>query len=151
MERSNNIGELAYHNFTTGNEFIKIRYNKTKTDQDGEKIRDKHVYVNPFNPLVCPVLALGVWLMLESKRLGSKTTVFGGENVGADAPTNKYTSSLSQLLQKNIDTVGEYIRKNHANVHGLRKGSVSYATSGSNYPPLLLRKLSIEMNGPWVW
>jgi len=135
MERSKNIGELAYHKFTTGDDFIKIRYDKTKADQDGENIRDKHVYANPFKPLVCPILALGVWLTLETNILGSTTSLFGVENVGADVPTNKYTSSLSQLLQKNIDGVGEYIRKNHTNAHGIRKSSASYATSGPAYTP----------------
>jgi len=100
MARSKNIGELAYHNFTTGDDFIKIRYDKTKVDQDGEKIRDNHIYASPFNPLVCPVLVLCVWLTLELKRFGLTTSLFAVENVGADAPANKYTSSLSQLLQK---------------------------------------------------
>jgi len=121
MSRSNIIGELAYHHFTTGNDCIKLRYDKTKVDQDGKKIRDKHVYTNPFNPLTCPVLALGVWLTLELKRLGLTISLFAVDNVGADALTTKYTSTLSQLLQKNIDAVGEYIRKNHENAHGLRK------------------------------
>jgi len=98
MARSKNVGKLAYHNFTTGDEFIKICYNKTKADQNGKKIRDRYVYANSFNPLVCPVLALGVWVTLESKRLRSTTSLFAVENVEADAPRNKYTSSLSQLL-----------------------------------------------------
>ena len=38
MARSKNIGELAYHNFVTGDDYIKIRYDKTKEDQDGETI-----------------------------------------------------------------------------------------------------------------
>ena len=67
MAKSKNISELAYHNFTTGDDFIKIRYNKTKAGQDSEKIRDNHIYDNPFNPLVCHVLALYIWLTLESK------------------------------------------------------------------------------------
>jgi len=60
MAKSKDIGELEYHNFTTAADFIKICYDKTKEDQDVEKLRDKHVYANQFNPLVYPVLALGV-------------------------------------------------------------------------------------------
>jgi len=56
MARLGNIGEISYHNFTAGNDFIKIRYNKMKADQDGGKIRDKYVYANPFNLLVCSVI-----------------------------------------------------------------------------------------------
>ena len=44
MARSINIGALSCHNFPTGDNYIKIRYKKTKSDQAGEKVRDKQVY-----------------------------------------------------------------------------------------------------------
>ena len=65
MAQSINIGALAYHNFQTGDDYIKIRYDKKKSDQAGKTFRDKHVYANPFNPIFCPILALGVWFSLE--------------------------------------------------------------------------------------
>ena len=71
MARLKNIGDLTYHNFTTDNDYIKIQYDKTKVDQAGEKIKDKHVYANPFNPLVCYFLALGLWFTLEAKQLAT--------------------------------------------------------------------------------
>jgi len=103
MAISKEIGELAYHNFTTGDNFIKIRYNKTRADQDSENIRDKHVYAEPFNTLVCPVLAY-VWLTLESKILGSTTSLFAVENVGANASkisilSHSRSSSRKILIQ----------------------------------------------------
>ena len=67
MARSKNIGELAYHNCVTDDDYIKIRYDKTKADQDGEKIRDKHIYANPLKQLACPFLATSIWLGLEAK------------------------------------------------------------------------------------
>ena len=109
MARSKNIGELAYHNFTVGDDYIKIRYNKTKADQEGEKIKDKHIYANPLNPLVCPFLALGIWFSLDAKRLAGTTNLFSVENVKGDAPGNKYTSTLSQLLKDNIKAVINFI------------------------------------------
>ena len=77
MARSKNIGDLAYHNFRTGDDCLTIKYDKTKADQAGEKVMDKHIYANPFNPLVCPILALGVWFTLEGERLGGITSLFG--------------------------------------------------------------------------
>ena len=100
MARSINIGELAYHNFWMGEDSIKIRYDRTKSDQTGEKVNDKNIYGNPFNPLVCPFLALGVWFCLEANRLSQTTNLFGSENAGDLAPCNKYTSQLSALLKK---------------------------------------------------
>ena len=98
MARSINIGELAYHNFRMGEDSIKIRYDRTKSDQTGEKVNDKNIYGNPFNPLVCPFLALGVWFCLEANRLSQTTNLFGSENAGDLAPCNKYTTQLSALF-----------------------------------------------------
>ena len=146
MARSKNIGDLAYHNFTTGDDYIKIRYDKTKADQAGEKVKDKHIYANPFNPLVCSFLALGVWFTLEAKRLSNTTSLFSDPKVKEDAPGNKYTSGLSQLLKANIGAVGNFIRRDHANAHGVRKGSASFASSGTTCPPSVS---SIANRGDW--
>ena len=123
MARSINIGALAYHNFQTGDDYIKIRYDNTKSDKAGEKVRDKHVYANPFNPLCCPILALGVWFSLELTRLGTNTSLFGCSNMEEEAPSNRYTSLLRLLLKANIKTISKFIRRNHANGNGIWKGS----------------------------
>ena len=134
MARLINIGALAYHNFQTGDDY-KIIYDKTKSDQAGEKVREKHVYTNPFNPLLCPILALGVWFSLESTRLGTNTSLFGCSNTEEEAPSNIYTSLLTLILKANIDTVSKFIWRNHANGHVIRKGLASFATSGTTCPP----------------
>ena len=131
MARSINIAALAYHNFQTGEDFIKIKYDKTKADQSGELVRVKHVYVNPFSLICCPVLALGIWFTLESTPLATSPMLFGSEQTEENAPAKKYTTQLAELLQNNIDMVRRFVRKNHASVHGIRKGSASYATSGT--------------------
>jgi hypothetical protein len=67
MARSINIGVLALHCFCVGEDAIIVRYDKSKADQTGEMVNDKHVYDNPFDPLVSVFLALGVWFCcLES-------------------------------------------------------------------------------------
>jgi hypothetical protein len=146
MARSKNIGDLAFHQFQTGDDYIKIRYDKTKADQEGQKVKDKHIYANPFDPLVCSFLSLGVWFCLEPKRLSNTTNLFSVNNVKNEASGNKYTSALSQLMQANIDAVGNFIRKDHANAHGVRKGSASFACSGTTCPPSVA---SIANRGDW--
>ena len=41
------------------------KYDKHKADQTGEKLHEKHLFDNPFDPLVSLFLALGVYLSLE--------------------------------------------------------------------------------------
>ena len=43
MPRSKNIVKITYHNFMTGDEYINIRHDKIKVEQDGENIRVRHV------------------------------------------------------------------------------------------------------------
>ena len=89
---------MAYHQFQIGDDYIKIQYDKTKSDQAGEKVHDKHLYANPFNPLVCPFLALGIWISLEVDRLSSVTSLFGTEVTLGEAPSKRYSSKLVKLL-----------------------------------------------------
>ena len=135
MARSMNIGALAYQNFQTGDNYIKIRYDKTKSDQAGEKDRDKHVYANLFNPLSCPILSLGVWFSLYLTWLGKNASLFGSSNTEEEAPSNRYVSLLTLLLKANIETVSKFIRRNRANGHIIWKGLASFVTSCTTCPP----------------
>ena len=65
MARSINISPMGLHNMQASEDYIKVVYDKTKKDQEGEKVRDKHIYANPHLPLCCTFLLLGVYLALE--------------------------------------------------------------------------------------
>ena len=67
MAQLKNIWDLAYHIFTTSDDYSKMRYDKMKADQDDEKIKVNHMYTNPFNHIVCPSLGLSVWFTLGTK------------------------------------------------------------------------------------
>jgi len=60
MAQSINIGTLALHNFCVGEDHGIVRYDKTKADQTGRKVHDKHFYDNPHDSLVSIFLVLGV-------------------------------------------------------------------------------------------
>jgi len=60
MARSINIGVLALHNFDVGEDHGICKFDKSKTDQTGEKAHKKHFYDNPNESLVSIFLALGV-------------------------------------------------------------------------------------------
>ena len=52
----------------------------------GEKVSNKHVYGNPFDPLVSVLLALGFWFSLESVCFEHSESFFQEEeNNDADA------------------------------------------------------------------
>ena len=52
------------------NDCMTIIFGHTKTDQTGEKSESsiKHVYANPQNPVICPILSMAVFAFCKSRR-----------------------------------------------------------------------------------
>jgi hypothetical protein len=135
MARSINIGVLGLHNFRLGEDSVICKYDKTKADQAGEKVADKNIYANPFDPLTCPHLALAIWLWYDSSNLEFSEAFFKRNETEDNAASNRYCSQISELMRQKCEIVREYIRVEHANSHGTRKGSATMAISGTTVPP----------------
>jgi hypothetical protein len=103
MGRSINIGVLALHCFRVGKDYLIVRYNKSKADQTGEKKGNKHVYDNPFDPLVLVFLALGVWFSLESARFENTKSLFQEDENEVTAVSQRYCSQLTELFKEYKD------------------------------------------------
>jgi hypothetical protein len=146
MARSINIGVLALHCFRVGEDCIIVRYDKSKADQTGEKVSDKHVYDNPFDPLVSVFLALGVWFCLESARFENTESLFQDDENEVTAASQRYCSQLTELFKAFHAELVQFIRADHANTHGIRKGSATKASSGTTCPPPVS---SIASRGEW--
>jgi hypothetical protein len=146
MARSINIGVLALHCFRVGEDCMVVRYDKSKADQTGEKVSDKHVYDNPFDPLVSVFLALGVWFSLESARFEHTESLFQEDENEDNAASQRYCSQLTELFKAFRSELVQFIRADHANTHGIRKGSATQASSGTTCPPPVS---SIASRGEW--
>jgi len=136
MACSINIGGLGLHCFQVGEDNVIVKYDKHKTDQAGEKVHYKHCYDNPFDAVVSLFLALGVWLSLESSRFEvTELLLFQDDNNEANAASQCYCTWLCELFAKYTDTLKQFICVDHANTHGIRKGSATKASSGTTCPP----------------
>jgi hypothetical protein len=63
MGRSASIDPLRIHNLGVGAaDSNKIKYDDSKADSTGEKVSPKNMHANPFDPIICSVTALGIWL-----------------------------------------------------------------------------------------
>lgn len=60
MARSKTIANLLWNNIAWSEDCLTVLYEKGKTNQDGENKVPRHVFANPGNPAICPVLALGL-------------------------------------------------------------------------------------------
>jgi hypothetical protein len=58
--RSVSVKDLRTYHFNWENDCLVIDMSRMKNDQAGEKVTPKHIYANPFNPSLCPILALAL-------------------------------------------------------------------------------------------
>ena len=145
MARSVSIGELGLHNFRAGEDHIVCCYDDSKADKTGERCTDKHLYANLSDPTVCLFPALGVFFSLESLHLSKTEKLFQIEGQ-LTAASQRYCGQLTELFKSNAENLKAYIRAEHANSHGIRKGSATAVTSGTTLPP---PTSSIAASGDW--
>ena len=96
---------------------------------------------------VCDIFgALGVWLSIERERFRTSDGLFKSEGTKDKSASARYCTQLKQLLMSHIETVETYIRPDHADSHGLRKGAATSASSGTTCPPPVS---SLAARGEW--
>ena len=137
MSRSDSIDQLTFHHFEWDGDCMKITEQSTKSDQGGEKIFGKHMYANPNNPTVCPILALAVALFMRPQT--GSMQVFIGTN-GKDRFGNLLHVMLAALDPTQLATLGCQI--DDVGLHSARKGSASHCLGqpgGPNICAVFLR------------
>ena len=136
MTRCNSVGRLLWNSIGWSGDALTITYEKSKTNQEGINIVPRHVYANPLNPLICPVLALGVQLCSVSfLSYDRQDKVF---NVKSPE------TSFSRWLSKHCKEIFPSGRSSLIGTHSIRKGSATYAMNVTNAPNGDAIKLRME-------
>jgi hypothetical protein len=143
MGRLASIDPLGTHNLGIGAvDSYKIEY----YDSKAEKVSPKNMYANPFDPKICSVTALGIWLENRNETFtATKDSIFI-ENGEIGTASHRYCSQLLEILKDYIDILRQYCIPDRAKRHGVRKGSATYATSGTTCPPPLP---AVVKGGEW--
>ena len=76
--------------------------NPRQTRQEREKVSNKHVYDNSFDPLVSFFLSLGVWFSLESALFERSESLFQEEEKDANAASQCHCSQLTELFAQRV-------------------------------------------------
>ena len=140
IARSSTVGDLLWNNISWKNDCITVLYEKGKTNQEGMNKVPWHVYANPNDPLICPVLALGLKLCTESDTFANiPFKVF---------PSSTSDNSFSAWMRKTVDELAQdpeiliSVPPDRIGTHSLRKGAASYVdglTDGPNTDSVKLR------------
>ncbi|EKX43639.1 hypothetical protein GUITHDRAFT_44852, partial [Guillardia theta CCMP2712] len=105
-----------------------VSFPKSKTDQTGERKEPKSIYANPICPEICPILALGIYLLSHTP---DRSKLFPG-NVAIDGRRYEYPM-IRKAVCREITRLG--MNREDIGTHSIRKGAATYCTSGSTHCP----------------
>ncbi|ETK79216.1 hypothetical protein L915_14904 [Phytophthora nicotianae] len=104
-----------------------------KNDQAGDRPQDpRHVYANPLEPTICPILALGVyWSMFTFDQANGRFFLGGSQY-------DRFRKQLGRTF--NQDDVSNELKRravkpDEIGTPSLRKGAATFASSGSTACP----------------
>lgn len=135
------MNDIAWRDF----DCFTITFAHSKTNQTGEEAKyPRHMFANPVDPVVCPVLSLSFYL----------TSCFNSFTVSDDSPLfpgapqeNRFSRILKRVLvehQAEVNAMG--FELDEIGTHSIRKGASSYLTSLPGGPPAAVSSL----RGGWT-
>lgn len=158
MARSENVVHAHMFHITWENDSLVFRFVKSKGDQTG-KNRDQawHVYANPNNPAVCPVLAMACYVFANPGIFGASAE----EGHDANDPGIEHLGRLfpgAYQYERFMDCIHRIIAKypneffalgisaGDLGSHSARKGAASHACAGSTVSPPMV---SVCLRAMW--
>lgn len=120
MGRANNVASISYQAMDWSNDALTITYSRSKSDPGGvHSGNEKHLYANIFQPDICPILAIAIWVFSSSKQ--------GDFLFPGTFEEDRYRCSLKKLLNSCPD-IAQFLGVNPNDIgsHSNRKGSVSF-------------------------
>ncbi|ETK72455.1 hypothetical protein F441_20896 [Phytophthora nicotianae CJ01A1] len=103
-----------------------------KYDQGNDRPRDpRHVYANPLQPSVCPILALAIYWATSTFDVDNR--LFPGSD-----QYDRFRKRLYRLLEDEMVSVElkrRGVNPSDLGTHSMRKGAATYCASGSTACP----------------
>jgi len=146
MARGASIDPLAFHNFRLGQDSIIVKYDNQKADKAGERLSEKNLYANPFEWKQCLWTGMGIYCALHCDTLADHERLFLKQAVKEGAATGRYSEQLLSIVDRHKDEVMVHMLPEKFNPYGFRKGSATYAVSGTTVTPSLP---SVARRGEW--
>lgn len=140
MARSVTVGRIMYQHISWSGDALIVNVPGHKGDQEGAKDYGRHVYANPLEPSICPILSLAVMIFSSTFRTGDKRQqLFEGNH------SESRFSAILRVIVDALDPADERTlgaKKKDIGTHSPRKGSPSYALAmieGPNPVQVFLR------------
>jgi hypothetical protein len=127
ISRCASVSSLMFNHISWEEDAMVIVFPSHKGDKEGKHCSPKHVYANPSNPEICPILAFAIYIWTVGfRRTGAKTTVFGE----TDVIESRFSKWLRDVCLKNSNellSMGLVITE--IGTHSFRKGISTFLQS----------------------
>lgn len=134
MARTVSISTIKYHHICWDGDCLTVVLPRHKGDQEGKNASPKHVYANPLEPQLCPVLALAIHMFCGGFHDNDYQNVFHGSSV-----ESKFGTWLDKILgnldEQQLMTLGLPVKD--VGTHSIRKGIATFLTSVPGGPSII--------------
>ena len=132
MSRSDSIDTIMLQHISWEGDALIIEEQGHKGDQTGADKYGKHVYANPYEPNLCPILALAILLFSCPNRPDhGRQQLFSG-NQSKDRFGHLLRETLKSLSEEELYILGCIVTD--LGMHSCRKGSCTYCLGQVNGP-----------------
>ena len=164
MSRSENVNDCHAENIIWLDDALGFHFPKSKTDQLGKRGDAVwHVYANPGNPAVCPILALARYLFSfpgiltpterqplikqQNSSAGNISINGYGKLFPGDSQYERFMACFRKVIRDHPDEFKRVgVDSGDLGSHSVRKGSCSYAAAGTTVAPPIV---SICLRAMW--
>mmetsp|Transcript_21038 Transcript_21038/g.25871 ORF Transcript_21038/g.25871 Transcript_21038/m.25871 type:complete len:633 (+) Transcript_21038:146-2044(+) len=143
MKRAENCNTCMISHIRFEEDCLVFQFAKSKGAQDGEDhLGPWHVYSNPLEPHICPVLALAKYIITYPSVLSGKVPLFEGSD-----PYNRYTKIFCKVIKDNMDELRRLgVSHGDLGTHSSRKGVATLVAAGCTASPPIV---SICLRAGW--
>jgi hypothetical protein len=147
MCRTSTVATIIYDHIYWEGDSLRIFISRHKGDQEGIHAYPRNLYANPFQPEVCPVLALA--LHMFSSRFVRSSSVESNTNSIKLFPGAHNEKNFSAFLQKKVcshlSEIDIGIPAHDLGPHSYRKGVSTYSMKFPGGPS----SMALHMRGGW--
>jgi hypothetical protein len=142
MARSHTVATIVLQHIKWEEDSLIVTTPMHKGDPGGDRVMSRHVFANPLDPLICPILALAVFVFCKSIRMQDRNANF--KLFEGDDQEGRFSKLLQKILSNLTQAEELKIGCNQKDIgtHSARKGAPSYCLSMPDGPqpvPVYLR------------
>ena len=144
MKRAENCVNAKINHIKFDDDCLVFSFAKSKGHQNGEEhVGPWHVYSNPLEPHICPVLALARYIFAFPEVLSSNSSLFQGKS-----QYNRYSKLFLAVVKENMHELEPLgVEEGDLGTHSCRKGVATMVAAGCTISPPIV---SLCIRCGWV-